>query len=70
MGTNGTNRKKEELVMTQKEFTQEQLDMLSQLVLSEMGRLGEFSRGRSNEVAKAIGVERGKLHTLYNYLIA
>ena len=69
MGKNGTSRKKEELVMKQKEFTQEQLDMLAQLVLSEMGRLGEFSRGRSEEVAQAISVERGKLHTLYNYLI-
>lgn len=56
--------------MKEKVLAQEQLEVLSQLVLSEMGRLGEFSRGRSNEVAKAISVERGKLHTLYNYLIA
>ena len=56
--------------MEEKVLTQEQCDILSALVLAEMSRLGEFSRGRSNEVAEAIIVERGKLHTLYNYLIA
>lgn len=56
--------------MKEKAFTEEQLEVLSQLVLAEMGRLGDFSRGRSKEVAEAISVERGKLHTLYNYLIA
>lgn len=60
---------KQELVMKEKAFTEEQLAMLSQLVLAEMGRLGEFSRGRSEEIAQTIGIERGKLHTLYNYLI-
>lgn len=55
--------------MKEKVFTEEQLAMLSNLVLSEMSRLGEFSRGRSEEVAQALRIERGKLHTLYNYLI-
>jgi hypothetical protein len=55
--------------MKEKVLTQSQWDLLANLVLAEMGRLGEFSRGRSEEVAQAIGIERGKLHTLYNYLI-
>lgn len=70
MGTNGTNRKKEELVMKQKKFTQEQLDVLSQLVLSEMGKLREFSHGRPEPVREALQTEIVSLHTLYNYLIA
>lgn len=70
MGTNGTSRKKEELVMKQKEFTQEQLDVLSELVLSEMGKLREFTHGRPESVREALQTEIVSLHTLYNYLIA
>lgn len=55
--------------MKEKVFTEEALDMLAQLVLAEIARLGEFSKGRSAEMAEAIQIERGKLHTLYNYLI-
>lgn len=56
--------------MKEKVLTQEQWDLLANLVLAEMGNLREFSNGRSKEVAEALDAERGKLHTLYNYLIA
>ena len=56
--------------MTQKDFTQEQLNMLSELVLAEMGRLREFGEGRSAEIQKVLDIERLRLLTLYNYLIA
>lgn len=56
--------------MTQKDFTQEQLNTLSELVLAEMGRLREFGEGRSAEIQKMLDIERLKLLTLYNYLIA
>lgn len=61
---------KEGKVMVEKEFTQEQLDMLSVLVLAEMGRLREFGEGRSAEIQKMLDIERLRLLTLYNYLIA
>ena len=55
--------------MKTKEFTQESLDLLSGLVLSEMGRLREFGEGRNTEIQKMLDIERLKLLTLYNYLI-
>lgn len=57
------------IIMKTKEFTQENLDLLSGLVLSEMGRLREFGEGRSTEIQKLLDIERLKLLTLYNYLI-
>lgn len=56
--------------METKEFTREQLDVLADMVLAEMGRLHEFSNGRSEEVREALNDEAARLHTLYNYLIA
>lgn len=56
--------------MVEKEFTREQLDVLADMVLAEMGRLREFSNGRSEEVREALSDEIARLHTLYNYLIA
>lgn len=43
--------------METKEFTREQLDVLADMVLAEMGR-------------EALSDEIARLHTLYNYLIA
>ena len=57
-------------VMETKEFTREQLDVLADMVLAEMGRLREFSNGRSEVVREALSDEIARLHTLYNYLIA
>lgn len=56
--------------MIEKEFTQEQLEILANLVLSEMGKLREFSHGRPVAIRKALEKEIVCLHTLYNYLIA
>ena len=56
--------------MVEKVFTQEQLDVLAELLLAEMGRLREFSNGRSEVVREALSDEIARLHTLYNYLIA
>lgn len=56
--------------MVEKVFTQEQLDVLADMVLAEMGRLREFSNGRSEVVREALSDEIARLHTLYNYLIA
>lgn len=56
--------------MKTKEFTPEQLNLLSELVLAEMGRLREFGEGRSAEIQKMLDIERLRLLTLYNYLIA
>lgn len=56
--------------MVEKVFTQEQLDILADMVLAEMGRLREFSNGRSEVVREVLSDEIAKLHTLYNYLIA
>ena len=39
-------------------------------VLAEMGRLREFSNGRSEVVREELSDEIARLHTLYNYLIA
>ena len=55
--------------MKEKVLTQENLDILADLVLKEMGSLREFCYGRSIEVRKALETEIGALHTLYNYLI-
>lgn len=55
--------------MVEKEFTQEQLNTLSELVLAEMGNLREFCNGRPEAVRAALQTEIGSLHTLYNYLI-
>lgn len=56
--------------MVEKEFTREQLAMLADMVLAEIGRLREFSNGRSEVVREALSDEVARLHTLYNYLIA
>ena len=56
--------------MKEKAFTDEQLEVLSQLVLAEMGKLREFSHGRPESVREALQTEIVSLHTLYNYLIA
>ena len=61
---------KEGKTMVEKEFTREQLDILADMVLAEMGRLREFSNGRSEVVREALSDEIARLHTLYNYLIA
>ena len=61
---------KEGKTMETKEFTREQLDVLADMVLAEMGRLREFSNGRGEVVREALSDEIAKLHTLYNYLIA
>jgi hypothetical protein len=55
--------------MKEKVFTQEQLDVLADMVLAEMGRLREFSNGRSEVVREALSDEVARLHMLYNYLI-
>ena len=55
--------------MKEKVFTQEQLDVLADLVLNEMGRLREFTQGRGDAEREAILDEVGSLYTLYNYLI-
>ena len=57
-------------VMETKEFTREQLDVLADMVLAEMGRLREFSNGCSEVVREALSDEIARLHTLYDYLIA
>jgi hypothetical protein len=56
--------------MFEKVFTQEQLDVLADLLLAEMGRLREFSQGRSEVVREALSEEVVRLHTLYNYIIS
>lgn len=56
--------------MENKEFTREQLDVLAELVLREMGALREFSQGRSQKIREELATEIASLHTLYNYLIA
>lgn len=56
--------------METKDLTREQLDVLAELVLAEMGKLREFSQGRSEVVREALSDEIARLHTLYNYLIA
>jgi hypothetical protein len=56
--------------MIEKEFTQEQLEILANLVLSEMGNLREFGNGRPSAIRKALEKEIVCLHTLYNYLIS
>lgn len=56
--------------METKEFTREQLDVLADMVLAEMGRLREFSNGRSEVVREALSDDIARLHTLYDYLIA
>ena len=56
--------------MKEKVLTQEQWDLLANLVLAEMGNLREFSNGRSEVVREALSDEIARLHTLYNYLIA
>lgn len=55
--------------MKEKVLTQENLDILADLVLKEMGSLREFCNGRSDAVKKALEAEIGALHTLYNFLI-
>lgn len=55
--------------MKKKEFTQEQLEILANLVLAEMGNIREFCNGRSPAIKGALCNEIGCLHTLYNYLI-
>ena len=55
--------------METKDFTQESLDLLSGLVLAEMGRLRKFGEGRNTEIQKMLDIERLKLLTLYNYLV-
>lgn len=52
-----------------KELTKKDWDILSNLVLKEMGSLREFGNVRGEAVKKALETEIGKLHTLYNYLI-
>lgn len=56
--------------MFEKVFTQEQLDVLADLLLAEMGRLREFSHGRSEVVREALSEEVVRLHTLYDYIIS
>lgn len=56
--------------MVEKEFTQEQLDVLADMVLAEMGRLRKFSNARSEVIREVLSDEIARLHTLYNYLIA
>ena len=56
--------------MVEKEFTREQLDVLADMVLAEMGRLRELSNGRSEVVREALSDEIARLHTLFNFLIA
>lgn len=60
---------KKSKVMETKEFTREQLDILADMVLAEMGNLREFCNGRPEAVRAALQTEIGSLHTLYNYLI-
>jgi hypothetical protein len=55
--------------MKDKVLTQEQWDLLADLVLAEMGHLREFCNGRPEAVRTALQTEIGALHTLYNYLI-
>lgn len=57
------------LRLVKKELSKGQWDILSNLVLKEMGGLREFCNGRSDAVKKALETEIGSLHTLYNYLI-
>ena len=57
------------LRLVKKELPKGQWDILSNLVLKEMGSLREFCNGRSIEVRKALETEIGALHTLYNFLI-
>lgn len=56
--------------MKEKEFTQEELDILSMLVLKEMGDLRSFARGRGDAVKESIKEEIDKLFELYKKLIA
>lgn len=55
--------------MKKKEFTQEELDILSMLVLKEMGDLRSFARERGDAVKQAIKEEIDKLFELYKKLI-
>ena len=55
--------------MKEKEFTQEELDILSMLVLKEMGDLRSFARDRGDSVKQAIKEEIDKLFELYKKLI-
>jgi hypothetical protein len=55
--------------MKEKVLTQENLDILADLVLKEMGSLREFGNAHGEAVRKALETEIGKLHTLYNFLI-
>ena len=55
--------------LTSRELTNEQWQLLADLVLAEMTNLRELSNGRSDEVKNALKVDIGKLHTLYNLLI-
>lgn len=56
--------------MEKKEFTREQLDVLTGLILAEMGNLREFGNAHGEAVRKELEPEIVKLCTLYNYLIA
>lgn len=51
------------------DYLGEQLDILANLVLAEMGNLREFCKDRSPAIKEALRNEIGCLHTLYNYLI-
>lgn len=55
--------------MKEKVLTQENLGILADLVLRELGNIREFSNAHGEAVRKALETEIGKLHTLYNYLI-
>lgn len=55
--------------MKEKVLTQENWDILADLVLKEMGSLREFGNAHGKAAKKALETEIGKLHTLYNYLI-
>ena len=56
--------------MKEKVFSEEQLNVLADLILNEMTKLREFTHGRGDAVREALLEEIGSLHTLYNYLIA
>lgn len=55
--------------MIKKEFTKEQLYILSSLVLSERVRLEEFAQKHIETAKNALEPEIEKLRTLYMYLI-
>jgi hypothetical protein len=58
------------MIMKEKEFTREELDILSMLVLKEMGDLRSFARDRGDAVKESIKEEIDKLFELYKKLIA